>query len=474
MVKKIHFVTLWVLVFLIIAQWFILGVQGKEMNQSISSYVYLPLITKNYPLITVFGMDGSSHFSQISQAGVSRIRLNTALLWSEVQPNGPESYNWSNSNAQKIENEILEARNKGLSVLMIVRSTPTWAMKYPQTGKKCGPIARDKFSAFANFMKEVVGRYSRPPYEVLYYAIWNEPDSPLADTPGDWPLGCWGEPGLPYFGGIYYGELLKEIYPQVKSVNPNIQIVTGSFLMYCDPRWVGNGSCRSSDLINWGNFFEGVLIGSGGSFDIVGFNGHVSYQAGENPVWSERSNWRWGRKGGLVDGKVDYLREKMNQRLGFSKPLMLTEGGLVDGTDGDTTFEQAKADYIVHNYASIWALGLTANYWYTFVGWKGSALINPSNNQPRPAYSALSVMTGLLKDATFVKREGEADFEKYIYYFGNQEIWLLIPTGEVAGTNYSVAKPGNFVKLVDIYGNQMPDPGNEITFNRPIYVFRNR
>ena len=437
-----------------------------------NSFLYLPQVMRNFPHLTIFGMDGSSDFSQIAQSGASWIRLNTALLWSEVQPNGPYSFNWTNPNARKIESEILQARNHNLNVLLIVRSTPTWARKYPSINKRCGPIARDNFDEFANFMGEVVKRYSSPPYEVRYYAVWNEPDAPLADTPDDWPLGCWGDPREPYYGGSYYGELLREVYQVVKLVNPSAQIVVGSLLMYCDPRWVSYGACPNASLVDRANFFEGVLIGSGDSFDIVGFNGHVSYAPGKNPVWSERTNWRWATKGGLVDGKINYLLEKMNQRLGFSKPIMLTEGGLVDGISGDPFFEEAKSDYLVYGYANTWALGLRANFWYTFRGWKGSELI--SGATIRPAFYAMQTMSAFLRDASFINREVQEGFEKFVYHLGNQEIWLLIPTGENAGTDYTVAKPSNFVKLVDIYGSQLPDPGGTITFSRPTYVFRNR
>ncbi len=475
MAKKI--LVIWmILSTLVMTIGFVTGVSSHDREGTTTpgedNQLFLPLILKNHPMLSIFGMDGKTKFDRIAETGTSWVRLNTALLWSEVQPEGPTSFNWDNTNVQRIEYEILEAKSKGLAVLLIVRSTPNWAMKYPQTGKKCGPIARVYFDEFASFMREVVVRYSQPPYEVMHYAIWNEPEINLADTQSDMPIGCWGDPDESYFGGVYYGELLKELYPIVKGVNQNVQIVTGSFLMYCDPRWSGTGACPPNTYTAWANFFEGVLIGSQGLFDVVGYNGHVSYVAGINPVWSERNNWRWSRAGGLVDGKVNYLQEKMSNRLGYQKPIMLTEGGLVDGSDGDPVFEEAKSDYLVYGYANTWAIGLKANFWYTFEGWKGSALI--SGNQARPAFYAMKTMTQILKDAKFINREVFTEYEKFIYHRGSQEIWLLIPTGEVAGTSYNVSKPDNFVKLVDIYGNEQPDPGSIISFSRPVYVFRTR
>jgi hypothetical protein len=157
-------------------------------------------------------------------------------------------------------------------------------------------------------MREVVQRYSRPPYNVQYFQIWNEPDAPyvvpLVDSDRRW--GCWGEPTGDYFGGEYFAEMLKTIYPAMKSANPNIKVVLGGLLLDCDPTGVGDGYCLTEEAAQQWNFFEGILKNNGGSaFDIVAFHGYGFYSSQEKPVSSERNHPKWSANGGVVDGKLN-------------------------------------------------------------------------------------------------------------------------------------------------------------------------
>ena len=441
--------------------------QGVDPNV----YLYLPLVMKNYPLITVFGIDGSSNFDQIGQAGVTWDRLNTALLWKEVQPDDPNTSNWNNSNAQQVESQILAARSQGLNVLLIVRGTPTWAMKSGYAYKACGPIDRNYFDAFATFMQKVVEKYSYAPYNVSYFAVWNEPDAGYQAAQSNDPNGCWGDTNLSYSGGQYYGDMLNVVYPKMKSANPSVKVVLGSLLLYCDPRWVKYGACPDPTTQTTSTFFEGVIKTAKNAVDVVAYNGQVSYASGQNPVWNEKNNWRWAASGGLMDGKINYLQSIL-AKYGVSKPIMLTEGGLVDG-DSTSAFEEAKSDYMVYMNANGWSKGLLSTIWYTMKGWKGSELVD-SSNQPKPAYNALKTMTTILKESQFTSREDLYGYSKFVFTLGSQEIWLLIPTGKDAGTSYSISRPSNFIKLVNIYGVDQPDPGNPNSFSRPVYVFRNK
>lgn len=442
------------------------GVGMKPLEPEENSSIYLPLVARNYPLVTIFGIDAIRTFVLVKDAGSSWVRLNTFVDWSNVEA-VEGTYDWSRMS--DLEQRIIAAAQEGLQVIMRIQMSPSWARKYPNSA--CGPIRSDKFDAFAAFTAEVVKRYSVPPYNVRYYHVWNEPDGPVEYDSKVY--GCWGEfsyPNDPYFGGEYYGEMLKRVYPAIKAVDPNVQVLTGALLLDCDPRGWGYGYCATRDKAKQWNFFEGILkSGAANAFDILTFNGYAYYQSGKNTVWSERyARSEWVAHGGQVDGKLDYLREKM-QQYGVNKPLMLTESAIIY-TNGD---EEAKSDYLVWTYANTQSQGLMATIWYTLYGWRRSELLTSEGN-PLPAYNALKTMTGILAQADYKRREDNLGYTKFVYHLGNQEIWLLIPTGEFAGASYSVEKPNSFIKLVDIYGNEMPDPGSMITFNRPTYVFRNR
>ncbi len=449
--------------------------QRTISQEDSSTLLYLPLIMRNYPLVTIFGTEAGGLLDKVQEAGLSWAR-GASVLWEIVEP-VKGVYNWSVYSG--LDSFLIDASQRNIQVILIVQRAPGWARKYD---KACGPIKSSELDSFANFMFEVVKRYSVPPYNVRYFQVWNEQDAPtwVSDNLG---IGCWGElsyPGDPYYGGEYFGEMLKRVYPKVKQANPAAQVVTGALLLDCDPRGVGNGFCPSSNPNDpyhpskW-NFTEG-MIKNGAAFDILAFNGYAYYQEGKTGVWKERTREKWSAYGGVVDGKLHYLRSLLN-KYGVNKPIMLTEAGIfyVNSLYDEPTipaYEEEKADYLAYVYANTWAHGLQATIWYSLKHLSPKLL--DANNNPRPAYNALKTMTSILAQADYKSREDTAGYSKFIYHLGNQEIWLLIPTGELAGTNYNIAKPSNFVKLVDIYGNELPDPGDTITFSRPTYVFRNR
>jgi len=428
--------------------------------------LFLPLILRNYPLVNIFGADVRDNLTKAQEAGLTWAR-GVGILWKDVEKT-KGVYDWSAYAG--LDPFLIEASQKHINVIMVIQHSPTWARKFQYA---CGPIKESELNAFADFMYEVVKKYSAPPYNVRYFQVWNEQDAPYGNI-DHLGIGCWGVDDGRFHGGEYFGEMLQVVYPRMKQANPGAQVVTGAFLLDCDPRSSGPGYCPDQNLSKVWNFAEGVV--KKGQFDILAFNGYAYYQAGKNPVWREKTREKWYAKGGAVDGKLDYVRSLMS-KYGVNKPIMLTEAGIFyinSLYDEPTTpeYEQAKADYITWVYANTWAHGLQATIWYSLKHLSPKLL--DANNNPRPAYYALQTMTGILGQADYKSREDNPGYTKFVYHLGNQEIWLLIPTGEIAGTNYNVVKPSNFVKLVDIYGNQMPDPGSVITFNRPTYVFRNR
>jgi hypothetical protein len=79
-------------------------------------------------------------------------------------------------------------------------------------------------------MHDLVARYSVPPYNVKYWELWNEPDVDPALAGligGDIPFGCWGDSTDPYYGGGYYAEMLKAVYPRIKAADPQAQVARG-------------------------------------------------------------------------------------------------------------------------------------------------------------------------------------------------------------------------------------------------------
>ncbi|WP_376791085.1 hypothetical protein [Thermoflexus sp.] len=409
---------------------------------------YLPLVTMNYPPPPpVFGVEINrgavgATLSQTIEAGVWWVRYN-GILWSEVEPEiGLRDW----SKLSDVEQEIRALSAHGLIPMVIVRGTPSWAQRVQ--GSYCGPIKEDALDEFAAFMREVVSRYSVEPYNVKYWELGNEPDVDPGLVPPTSPFGCWGDKGDDYYGGGYYAEMLKRVYPAIKQADPTAQVVVGGLLLDCDPQ-SGTGGCDRQP----GRFLEGILRNGGGPFfDILAYHAY--------PLWTpdERGDWdlnhpHWRHRGGALLGKLDFIKSVF-QNYGISKPILMNEGGLMCDSRDDNDpacsrddFRDDQAKYVVRLYARTWAHNILGSVWYTMngPGWRQGGLLDGSQH-PRPSYDAFKFMSTLLEGSSYRgplatgALEGYAFFNKsarreYQVYWTNDKAYtttLTLPKGAVA------------------------------------------
>ena len=414
----------------------LLGLLGKELRTNPS--------TPQPP--TIFGAEitrgaiNSTTTTRATEANISWTR-HSEIKWADVEANRGQR-DWTKLSG--LENEMRLLADAGLTSMMIVKGTPAWAQKVP--GAICGPIKEDALADFADFMREVVTRYSRPPYNVLYWELGNEPDVDPALVPPDSGFGCWGDQRDPYYGGGYYAEMLKRVYPTIKAANPSAQVVIGGLLLDCDPTRPPSGkSCDPA------KFFEGILRNGGANaFDIVAYHAYTHFEPGRTDWDREQAAWR--HRGGSLLGKLDFLRATQSQ-YGVNKPILMNEGGLLcypgnPACPGDAFFA-AQANYVVRLYTRSWANGLLGAVWYTLngPGWREGGLLDASQ-APRPAYTTLKFMATLLKgtvyDGTLTKPgiEGYA-FRKgptmYQVYWSNSAATTTIPRPAGTQTVYNMA-----------------------------------
>lgn len=444
----------------------LLGQVIFAVGQTPQHNLYLPIVIKDRGQ-TVFGVEtnwiDTTIADRAKDANVTWVRLN-GLIWSAIQPTETGGYQWQN--ATNIENYLILAAQRRLQTILIIRSTPTWAQKV--SGSYCGPIKRDKFGAFAQFMYEVVKRYSVPPYNVLYYELWNEPDVAPNLVPSDSVFGCWGDNSDRYYGGKYYAEMMKAVYPMVKNANPNAQVVVGGLLLDCDPREVGPGYCPDRGAQTPPRFIEGILSQGANFFDYISFHGYPSYDSLSSPIQSERDFPTWKSRGGVVAGKIDYLRSLTN------KPLLHTEGGLLYNNPNyvinpSDDYQKAKADYVVWLYARNWALDIKGTTWYTLngPGWRNGGLLDGSQN-PLPAYNALRYMTEILSDFKFIRELSENNTLGFEFIKGTETIRIVYSPDKNPRT---IALPPGFREARDPLGVEVSPSGGTITITRPTYLF---
>jgi hypothetical protein len=439
--------------------------QGSSKEIKENENIYLPLIIKPRP-ITIFGTQihypsNTTIMQKAEDSGAYWIRYQ-AFDWSKIEPiqTNPPTYNWSVVN----ETGLQDITNRNLKTIAIIHNTPSWAQKI--SGKTCGPIAAEDFTAFSQFIKALVTRYSSSSYNVKYWEFINEPDAAWQVLPGDSVFGCWGdESDNEYYGGDYYAEMLKVGYEAVKSVDPDGKVVLGGLLLDCDPTHVS--TCIA------GKFFDGILSHGGGNyFDIANYHGYAP-QIGDK-IYDEDLP-KWSHRGGSVKGKADLLKTVM-QNYGISKPIILSEAAL-QCAPGNTcnndlpAFFENQADYVLRVFSSSQTIGLLGTIWYQFEGpgWCYTGLLN-GDGSTKPAYNAFQFMTQQMQGTTVLgESTAYSGVTTYRFSASDKQIWVMWSTDQ---SNKAVNLPSNTIRVLDKYGTVIyssPIPST-ITINRPVYV----
>lgn len=446
--------------------------------------IFLPMVFTPW-LNSTFGIEvlsmNNSAGTMAQQAGSAWVRLN-ALSWAYYQPNNEAEFRVDAG----LEQEILTANQFGQKVILIIQKTPLWAREYPDS--VCGPIRMDKLGALAHFMGMVVEKYSQPPYNVIYFELWNEPevqvfrDNPT--TPNDEsnvPYGCWGNTraDAQFFGGGYYADMLKVVVPAMKAVNPNVKIVLGGLLLDCDPNDPAHCGPLPSAMAG---YFEGILNRGGGEYlDVVNFHAYNYFHPEIGPIQREYEIPNWSTSGGQVEGKLAFLLGVMS-KYNLNKPIILSEAGLICSgcTSIPAGYEQDKAEYVLWLYTRNLSKGLLATTWYTLDkgGWRGTGLLDINNN-PTPAYYAFKTMTNALYAASFVREVGLSTGVRVFEFQKGLKVWVLFSQdGEQKTVNLSNTVASNPREIFDLYGNTCGGQncsvtGNLVSFDQPIYIIIN-
>ena len=431
----------------------------------------LPLISAKYaPAQSIFGVEmfeinDAAGQKQMVEAGNSWVRRN-ALYWVNAEAFEGEYKWWFQP---RLSREIINASNHGFEMILVVRKAPDWALETP--GEDFGRIRADKIEAFANFMYEAVKWYGQPPYNVKYWQIWNEPEVVPGGQQAGNINGCWGDPNEPYYGGAYYADVLKQVYPKIKAADPEAKVVVGGILMDCN---------NSPDCPN---YLEGILnhddANDGANyFDVLGFNAYDYYfdALGKygNPNWYSKWDTSSTYSGPVVRAKLTYIRDLFTKYNVHGKTLINTEGALLCGNTGleptclTGEYELTKAYYLAQLFSTSLAEGLEANIWYSLTGWRGSGLFDAFMN-PLPAYYAFNIANTELKDATFARHITEfAGLQGYEFNRQGQLIWILWAQTASGST---ITLPGTPSKIIDALGIPESISGTNLNVTvKPLWI----
>lgn len=423
--------------------------------------VLFPLVSNDHPLpLSVFGVEVNRGWvmktlQKAQQAQVSWIRYN-GILWHDVEAQRGV-IDWSL--LSDFEVDMIALNQAGIIPMVIIRGTPTWAQipNSQYTGYFCGPIDDSALSDFANFVTAVVERYSKPPYNVHYWELGNEPDVDPDYVYPDAPYGCWGDDADTYYGAARYTRMLKVAFTAIKAADPTAKVILGGLLLDCDPtNSPSNYTCIS------GNFLEGILRNGGGQYlDIVAYHSYPFWYASTETDW-DLAVAKWAKRGGTLLGKQEFLREVM-ARYGVNKPLMMNEGGLMCGykeTDSryewcqDVEFNHLQANYLVRMYIRGWSANLDGVAWYTLngPGWREGGLLN-SDSSPRVSYDSFEFLRYLLVDAKYVQQLAFGTLEGYEFVDldSSGRRYLIYWSNDTSTSMVNL--PADTVAVYDRYGN---------------------
>ena len=109
----------------------------------------------------LLGVNGSPNDHNLEKFHIKWVRAD--FSWKNVEKK-KGVYDW-----EKYDKMISLAQKKGFTLLPIVGYTPIWG----GDGSQSSPPADVK--KWTDFINAMVNRYSKPPFNIQYYQIWNEP-----------------------------------------------------------------------------------------------------------------------------------------------------------------------------------------------------------------------------------------------------------------------------------------------------------
>ena len=411
---------------------------------------------------TIFGAfldapTSDNGLAQMMSADASWIHL--PFSWSAVEPQAGVR-NWAV--VSSFEKILRTATSNQINIIIYIQDTPGWALK---AGYTCGAVAQNKFPDLGRFLTDLVTRYSAPPFNVKYYELWSEPE-----VSGF--LGCWGDPSdLTYYGGGYYGEMLKMAYPVIKAASPSAQVLFAGLLLDCNP-----AICNDDVKKRSSRFLDGALLnGAGNFFDGVSFHAYDIYQLALGQYYNPGWNAAWNTTGPVFLAKTAYLRQLLAQYHVSGKYLMNTELAVLCGRTGleapcvTDDHQNTLATYIVEGYATGIVDGLRANVWYSVGGWRGSALLDGSQKH-LPAYTAFKNARTRLGTATYVRSITEfTGIHGYEFTNAGHHIWVLWSV-TAAGNPHTINLGSVPWAVYDLYGNSISQSTSLNVGLEPVFV----
>jgi hypothetical protein len=431
--------------------------------------VHAPIITAEFrPQASLLGvaMEGYTYPLGLQKAlnlNVRFVRRWQPIMWRDVEAVEGQ-YDWSK--LAGLEDELTAARAVGIQPIVTIQLSPAWAQKVPNYA--CGPIRQDKFEAFAAFMEQLVQRYgSATPYRVRYWQIGNELDLAPEETVFDNIYGCWGDLNDPGYGGGYYAEMLKVVYPRLKAADPNARLMIGGLLLECDP--YNADPCTNERRKKSGYFLQGVMDAGGGDyFDYVDVHSYAEFRSDLPSKMHSFYDWSGPLGGTGLPEKVAFARQVMAQK-GYNKPVFIGEVALKCKEPAGECLD-ASAAFVPRVYAEAYRLGVVGQVYYLLVADSANYALLKSDLTPRPMYESYKVLSDNLHSARFERLvtdyPGVSGSE-----FNQNGTRLFQIVWSSDGTDRTISTPAGFIRATDKFGQLIEPVNGQLTIGwSPIYI----
>jgi streptogramin lyase len=396
--------------------------------------VYLPLVGKNFPpppplfgIQTYWPVDGTHGLQEMVDAETRWLRL--TLNWTGIEPTDttPENFYWTT-----LDRWFGNLHAAGIRPVVTIQGNPSWAARYGG-----GPVYPERMGDFLEFVGALVERYDGDGVDdapgspvVNYWEFYNEPDNGSVLL-AEYGYGYWGH------NGAGYADLLRQVWPVIKTANPKAQVLNGG-IAYERFEDAGEGPYVR-------RFIDDFLAAGGGRYIDI-FNFHYY------PTFAER----WAPYGQGVIGKTTFLRNTL-KGYGVAVPLACTE----IGTHSDPSLggsNESQSRYVVQAFVRSMAADLRIVTWFALrdivEGFPYAYGLLDVYFQPKPAYDAFDVLAEQLAGASFRRRLGTNDtgtsaVEGYVFAHGVQNVYVLWAND---GGTYTMQVPALVLERVDKFG----------------------
>ena len=380
----------------------------------------------------------TSHFlsgaSTVKSAGAQFVHL--GIEWRQLAPTDitPDAYNWS-----QFDSALSLADSLGYSVMVTLGANPSWAASFNR-----GPIDCVAMSRFEEYVDAVVQRYSADPYNVKYWALYNEPDAVsftrvTLDCNNDYDATAFGDHPTEYVA------TLQAAFNTIKGIDPQAIVLLGGIAY---DAFSDEGGYFNRDFLD-----QILTAGAASYFDVMNFHYYPEYDS------------RWEGLTGLpgLIGKTNTVREIM-QNHSVSKPIVCSELGDSSGgiSGGDTRTEETQSQAVIKHFTRAIAAGNKIGIWYNMNDYDSPG--DPFRNHgllytdftAKPSLSALQTLADNLSGQTYIRsllssEMGASNLEGYLFwdYGAGQELRILWSRD---GTDQTITLPLGVTSVVDKYG----------------------